>query len=144
MFMSDFIATIRNCAVNMSNIWQVLNVCITAKLRISSCDLLLYHKLTLKRSNEWRRSETEIWTHKQCWLDIALVQYLDNVAIRIFASRHIYVTPLLPLRYCIISGTLYTVKAGYNEFDGTRENIPYNQKFLITKVTFYSDDYNYL
>jgi len=75
---------------------------------------------------------------------IALVQYLDNVAIRIFASRHIYVTPLLPLRYCIISGTLYTVKAGYNEFDGTRENIPYNQKFLITKVTFYSDDYNYL
>ena len=56
----------------------------------------------------------------------------------------IYVTPLLPLRYCIISGTLYTVKAGYNEFDGTRENIPYNQKFLITKVTFYSEDYNYL
>jgi hypothetical protein len=48
------------------------------------------------------------------------------VAIRIFASRHIYVTPLLPLRYCIISGTLYTVKAGYNEFDGTRENIHYN------------------
>ena len=32
--------------------------------------------------------------------------------------------------------TTYTVKAGYNEFDGTRENIPYNQKFLITKVTF--------
>jgi len=28
-----------------------------------------------------------------------------------------------------------TVKPGYNEFDGTRENITYNQKFLITKVT---------
>ena len=41
-----------------------------------------------------------------------------------------------PLRGRKIHSIHDTVKPGYNEFDGTRENIPYNQKFLITKVTF--------